>query len=114
MGHIQQGPYNFISMINHFGATLFFSIFPQPSTKPIFLNRKMMALAAPETLTSETVTDVSDTQQPKQPRKDAWEELKSTLETKPWISQKKMIILLNQATDIINLWQQSGGNLTSQ
>ncbi|KAG2322622.1 hypothetical protein Bca52824_015835 [Brassica carinata] len=48
------------------------------------------------------------------PRKDAWEELKTTLEAKPWISQKKMIILLNQATDIINLWQQSGGNLTSQ
>ncbi|CAI9096241.1 OLC1v1032337C1 [Oldenlandia corymbosa var. corymbosa] len=47
------------------------------------------------------------------PRKDAWEELKATLESKPWISQKKMIILLNQATDIINLWQQSGGNLTS-
>ncbi|KAL4281695.1 hypothetical protein GQ457_03G012210 [Hibiscus cannabinus] len=46
------------------------------------------------------------------PRKDAWEELKTTLESKPWISQKKMIILLNQATDIINLWQQSGGNLS--
>ncbi|KAH7569850.1 hypothetical protein ACOSQ2_018020 [Xanthoceras sorbifolium] len=47
------------------------------------------------------------------PRKDAWEELKATLESKPWISQKKMIILLNQATDIINLWQQSGGNITT-
>ncbi|KAI3971048.1 hypothetical protein MKX01_024695 [Papaver californicum] len=46
------------------------------------------------------------------PRKDAWEELKSMLESKPWISQKRMIILLNQATDIINLWQQSGGNLS--
>lgn len=46
------------------------------------------------------------------PRKDAWEELKTTLESKQWISQKKMIILLNQATDIINLWQQSGGNLS--
>ncbi|MQM06204.1 hypothetical protein Taro_039025 [Colocasia esculenta] len=46
------------------------------------------------------------------PRKDAWEELKALLESKPWISQKRMIILLNQATDIINLWQQSGaGNL---
>ncbi|KAJ6799207.1 30S ribosomal protein 3-1, chloroplastic-like [Iris pallida] len=45
------------------------------------------------------------------PRKDAWEELKSKLEEKPWISQKRIIILLNQATDIINLWQQSGGNL---
>ncbi|XP_020584649.1 30S ribosomal protein 3, chloroplastic [Phalaenopsis equestris] len=45
------------------------------------------------------------------PRKDAWEELKTKLEEKPWISQKRMIILLNQATDIINLWQQAGGNL---
>ncbi|CDP00598.1 unnamed protein product [Coffea canephora] len=46
------------------------------------------------------------------PRKDAWEELRATLESKSWVSQKKMIILLNQATDIINLWQQSGGNLS--
>ncbi|KAI5684272.1 hypothetical protein M9H77_05500 [Catharanthus roseus] len=46
------------------------------------------------------------------PRKDAWEELKVMLEKKPWISQKQMVILLNQATDIINLWQQSGGDLT--
>ncbi|XP_059282736.1 small ribosomal subunit protein cS23-like [Lycium ferocissimum] len=45
------------------------------------------------------------------PRKDAWEELKVMLESKPWISQKQVIILLNQATDIINLWQQSGGDL---
>lgn len=45
------------------------------------------------------------------PRKDAWEELKTLLESKPWISQKRMIILLNQATDIINLWQQGGGGL---
>ncbi|PSR87812.1 30S ribosomal protein like [Actinidia chinensis var. chinensis] len=46
------------------------------------------------------------------PRKDAWEELKVLLESKPWISQKQMIILLNQATDIVNLWQQSGGDLS--
>ncbi|XP_006358052.1 30S ribosomal protein 3, chloroplastic-like [Solanum tuberosum] len=45
------------------------------------------------------------------PRKDAWEELKVMLESKPWISEKQTIILLNQATDIINLWQQSGGDL---
>ncbi|XP_057980000.1 small ribosomal subunit protein cS23-like isoform X2 [Malania oleifera] len=44
------------------------------------------------------------------PRKDAWEELKVLLESKPWISHKQMVILLNQATDIINLWQQSGGD----
>ncbi|KAL3527058.1 hypothetical protein ACH5RR_011714 [Cinchona calisaya] len=45
------------------------------------------------------------------PRKDAWEELQVLLESKPWISQKQMVILLNQATDIINLWQQSGGDV---
>ncbi|KAL2254849.1 30S ribosomal protein 3, chloroplastic-like [Sesamum indicum] len=45
------------------------------------------------------------------PRKDAWEELKVMLESKPWISNKQMVVLLNQATDIINLWQQSGGDL---
>ncbi|CAI9110691.1 OLC1v1010759C1 [Oldenlandia corymbosa var. corymbosa] len=45
------------------------------------------------------------------PRKDAWEELKTLLEGKPWISQKQIVILLNQATDIINLWQESGGDL---
>ncbi|KAF2609258.1 hypothetical protein F2Q68_00045819 [Brassica cretica] len=140
-------------------------LFHNQATKPISLiNRKIVALAAPETLTSEPVTGrlwllqlkivalaalVVNQQEEKArvvlkfvwmekniglgldqhvpghgtiplspyffwPRKDAWEELKSTLEAKPWISQKKMIILLNQATDIINLWQQSGGNLTSQ
>ncbi|XP_047067396.1 30S ribosomal protein 3, chloroplastic-like [Lolium rigidum] len=47
------------------------------------------------------------------PRKDAWEELRAKLEEKEWISQKQMIILLNQATDIINLWQQGGGSLSS-
>ncbi|KAI8534396.1 hypothetical protein RHMOL_Rhmol10G0086300 [Rhododendron molle] len=41
------------------------------------------------------------------PRKDAWDELKILLESKPWISQRQMVILLNQATDVINLWQQS-------
>ncbi|PHT83215.1 30S ribosomal protein 3, chloroplastic [Capsicum annuum] len=45
------------------------------------------------------------------PRKDAWEELKVMLESKDWISEKQTVILLNQATDIINLWQQSGGDL---
>lgn len=39
------------------------------------------------------------------PRKDAWEELKNVLESKPWLPKRRMIILLNQATDIINLWQ---------
>ncbi|KAK3144569.1 hypothetical protein QOZ80_4AG0314810 [Eleusine coracana subsp. coracana] len=47
------------------------------------------------------------------PRKDAWEELRAKLEEKEWISQKQMIILLNQATDIINLWQQGGGSLSA-
>ncbi|KAL7131824.1 hypothetical protein ABFS83_12G031300 [Erythranthe nasuta] len=42
------------------------------------------------------------------PRKDAWEELRVMLESKPWISKKEAVVLLNQATDIINLWQQNG------
>ncbi|KAF8052395.1 hypothetical protein N665_1562s0006 [Sinapis alba] len=47
------------------------------------------------------------------PRKDAWEELKALLESKPWISELHRVFLLNQATDIINLWQSSGGDLLS-
>lgn len=39
------------------------------------------------------------------PRKDAWEQLKELLDSKPFISRKRTIILLNQATDVINLWQ---------
>ncbi|KAG9140402.1 hypothetical protein Leryth_018529 [Lithospermum erythrorhizon] len=45
------------------------------------------------------------------PRKDAWEELKVMLESKPWISHGKMVNLLNQATEIINLWQEGGGDI---
>ncbi|KAH7292713.1 hypothetical protein KP509_29G082200 [Ceratopteris richardii] len=41
------------------------------------------------------------------PRKDAWEEIKIKLESKKWISRKQTILLLNQATDVINLWQQN-------
>ncbi|XP_050227363.1 30S ribosomal protein 3, chloroplastic-like [Mercurialis annua] len=44
------------------------------------------------------------------PNEDAWEQLKVLLESKPWISRKQMHLLLNQATDIINLWQGSGSN----
>ncbi|KAJ8775384.1 hypothetical protein K2173_023149 [Erythroxylum novogranatense] len=42
------------------------------------------------------------------PISDAWEQLKLLLESKPWISRTQMVILLNQATDIINLWQENG------
>eukprot|EP00775_Hariotina_reticulata_P001251 gene1251-1591_t len=38
------------------------------------------------------------------PRKDAWEELKLALETRPWISDKDKILLLNRLTDVINFW----------
>lgn len=39
------------------------------------------------------------------PRNDAWEELKSCLESKPWISDRDKILLLNRTTEVINFWQ---------
>lgn len=39
------------------------------------------------------------------PRKDAWDELKTALEQRPWILERDKVVLLNRLTQIINFWQ---------
>lgn len=39
------------------------------------------------------------------PRKDAWEDLRISLDPRPWMNEREKIVLLNRATEVINYWQ---------
>jgi len=41
------------------------------------------------------------------PLTDAWEQIKSELESKPWFCSSTQICLLNSIAEVINLWQLS-------
>ncbi|KAF9684102.1 hypothetical protein SADUNF_Sadunf04G0082900 [Salix dunnii] len=43
-------------------------------------------------------------------KEDAWEQLRLLLEGRTWISRKQLHALLNQATDIIELWHDKYSN----
>ena len=40
------------------------------------------------------------------PKTEAWEQLKSDLDSKPWIRKKEKINILNLSADIMNYWRQ--------
>ena len=41
------------------------------------------------------------------PRTEAWDQLKLELDSKPWLSEKEKIVILNLTTDLISYWRQN-------
>ena len=41
------------------------------------------------------------------PKTEAWDQLKLELDSRPWLSEKDKIVVLNLTTDIVNYWHTS-------
>tara|TARA_B100000475_G_scaffold145325_1_gene107326 strand:+ start:156 stop:452 length:297 start_codon:yes stop_codon:yes gene_type:complete len=41
------------------------------------------------------------------PRNNAWDQVQKELNSKPWISKRQRILILNRISDIMNHWQKN-------
>ena len=75
---------------------------PQQLTLKVLWLKNVLGLAIDQTVIKQSYPL---TQYYFWPRTEAWDQLKLELDSKPWLSEKEKIIILNLATDIITHWR---------